>query len=167
MAIASFASKIFNVSGTNIYTFQDLQYSSSIQTEKQDAAGTKPSTYDKGPDLDNMSFTIKLDITFGVNPRSEWEDWKNILNSGITYPFILGGRPLSRYNFKLISVTPSNFNIDNKGNILALDLELKFDEYVREGSASSSSSSSSKTKSKSSSTSVDGLSDTEFASLVE
>jgi hypothetical protein len=184
LAIASFAYKVFQVTGDHLYTIDDFQYSSSLQTEKQDAEGTKPSTYNKGPDLDSMSFKIKLDVGFDCHPRIEWEDWKSLLNSGVSYPFILGGKPLGYYNWLLIGVTPSDFNIDNAGNIIALDLELKFEEYVRAGakketssesSGNTSSSSKGKTsssKSKSSGStakgkSIEALSDSQFESLIE
>lgn len=165
MAIASFSTKIFEVSGDKIYTFQDLQYSSSLQTEKQDSVGNKPSTYNKGSDLDTMSFKLKLDVSNGINPRNEWEEWKSILDSGVAYQFIMGGKPLGSNNYILVGVKPSDFNIDNVGNFLSLELDLSFEEYVRKGTASTKKSSSKKSTKKSSE--VQGLSDTEFASLIE
>lgn len=170
MAIASFAYKVFQVTGNHIYTIDDLQYNSSLQTEKQDAEGTKPSTYNKGPDLDSMSFKIKLDVSFDCHPRIEWEDWKSLLNDGVAYPFILGGKPLGYYNWLLIGVTPSNFNIDNQGNILSMDLELKFDEYVRSGAKKENSSKPGKAKGtgkKGKDKEISGFSDTEYESLIE
>ncbi|RII32856.1 hypothetical protein D2A34_21925 [Clostridium chromiireducens] len=167
MSMASFATKVFEVSGDNkIYTFQDFQYSSSLQTDKQDSDGNKPSTYNKGPDLDSFGFKVKLDASYGVNPRSDWEEWKSLMESGVAYPFILGGKPLGSYNYILVGVKPSNFNIDNEGNILSLELDLNFDEYVRAGSADSNKKSSNKKLGKKSSE-VQGLSGTEFASLID
>ncbi len=172
MSVASFGTKVFEVNGDKIYTFEDFQYSSSLKTEKQDSTGSKPSTYKQGPELDSISFKLKLDVSFGINPRSEWEEWKSIMESGSAYPFILGGKPLGSNNFLLVGVKPSNFNIDNNGNILGVELDLSFDEYVREGTEKTSKSSKSKSKKDSSkktskSKEVQGLSDTEFASLIE
>lgn len=164
MSIAAFGTKVFEVSGEKIYTFQDFQCSASLQTEKQDSVGNKPSTYNKGTDLDSIGFKVKLDVSYGVNPRYEWEEWKSIMESSVPYPFILGGKPIGSNKYLLIGVKPSNFNIDNNGNILSLELDLNFDEYVRDGTADEKKSS----KKKSSSTKeVQGLSDNEFASLIE
>lgn len=167
MAIASFSYKVFQVNGNHMYTIDDLQYDSALQTEKQDVEGTKPSTYNKGPDLDSMSFKIKLDVSFDCNPRTEWEDWKSLLNAGVAYPFILGGKPLGQYNWLLIGVTPSNFNIDNTGNILALDLELKFEEYVREGAKKEKTTKDKSGKSGDSKSKIQAFSDSEYESLIE
>lgn len=136
--IASFANKVFQVDSNKIYTFDNFQYSSTLQVEKQDAAGKKPSTYNKGPDLDTISLTIKLSADMGVNPRNEWGSWKTLLNKGVAYPFILGGVPLNNCKWLLIDVTPSNFILDNQGKILSLELSLQFQEYVRPGSAETS-----------------------------
>jgi Phage protein U len=138
MAIATFGNKVFQVSASKMYTFNEFQYSSSLQTEKQDVLERKPSTYNKGPDLDSMSFKIHLDAMFGVNPRAEMESWISIMNEGIAYPFILGGKPLGSSKWLLVSVGESNVNIDNAGKILGIDIDLKFDEYVSAGKPPSS-----------------------------
>lgn len=134
MAIASFASKVFQVVSNMVYTFDDLQYETSLQTEKQDVSGAKPSTYIKGPDLDTMSYKILIDSALGVNPRNEWGDWKRICSEKIAYPFVLAGVPLNNCKWLLTKVSPSNFRFNNRGNILSLELNLQFEEYVRPGS---------------------------------
>lgn len=141
MAIASFSNKIFSINSNKIYTFSDLQYSTNYETEAQDVEGKKPSTYKKGSGLNAMSFSIKLDASFKVNPRKEITDWENIKASGTPYPFILGNKSLGSNKWLLKDVSVSDMNIDNAGKILSATLNLKFEEYVRPGSKSNSSSS--------------------------
>lgn len=138
MPIASYAGKIFESSSNRIYTFYDFQHNSSLQTEKQDADGTKPSTYIKGSDLETMSFKIKLDVSNGVNPRNEWGDWLRIMASKAAYPFILGNVPFRSASWLLVNVTPGEPVIDNSGKILSIELTLQFEEYVRAGKKSES-----------------------------
>ncbi|MGE5631702.1 MAG: phage tail protein [Caulobacteraceae bacterium] len=140
MPIAVFSNKVFAVTGEKIYSFNGFQYSSSLETEKQDSAGKKPSTYNKGSGLDNMSFKIPLNVELGVNPRKELEDWRKIKNAGVAYPFILGSKPFGENKWLLISVEPVDSVIDNFGNIISCELDLKFEEYVRPGSAKASNS---------------------------
>ena len=140
MAIATYAGKTFEVSSNKIYTFKDFQYNSALQIEKQDAAGKKPSTYNKGPDLDSFSLAINLSAERGVNPRNEWGEWKAICARGAAYQFVMGGIPLGDAKWLLIDVSPYNFVIDNEGGIWELELSLEFQEYVRAGSAEASSS---------------------------
>lgn len=163
MAIAVFASKAFEVNTDKIYTLNDLQHNSTLQTEKEDIQGSKPSTYIKGLDLDNMSFKIKLDVDFNINPRKEWESWKEIMRAAVPYPFILGNRPYGGCNWLLIAVSHSSVRIDNNGEILSLELDLKFDEYERQGYSKENSKKSSKKKQKE----ITSLDDNEFGLLIE
>ncbi|TGE36893.1 hypothetical protein E4K67_17490 [Desulfosporosinus fructosivorans] len=135
MPIAVFGSKVFEITDSKIYTFDGLQYTTTLDTEKQDAEGKKPSTYNKGPGLNGLNFTLKLDATQGVNPRHEMESWEQIKDAGVAYQFILGRSPLGWNKWLLVDVQGSNIVMDNLGNMLKLDLQLKLDEYVRPGSA--------------------------------
>lgn len=138
MPIAVFGTKVFEVTQSKIYTFDEFQYSSNLNTEKQDATGKKPSTYNKGPGLDSFSITIMLDASLGVNPRREIDEWVAIKDAGIAYPFILGNRPWGQNKWLLVEVQVIAQVIDNAGNILKAEVSLKFDEYVRPGSAAAS-----------------------------
>lgn len=139
MAIAVFGSKVFEVTPDKIYTFKNFQYSSTLETEDQDAAGKKPSTYNKGPGLGKISFKIDLDTSNGINPRAEIESWEEIKDAGIAYPFILGKRQWGKHKWLLIDVQAPDPVIDNHGNILEVEMSLQFKEYVRAGSASNQS----------------------------
>lgn len=140
MPIAVFGTKAFEVTQNRIYTFENIQYGSTLSTQKQDSSGKKPSTYNKGPGLNTLSISIKLDVSLGVNPRKEIEEWEAIKDAGIAYPFLLGGRPLGKNKWLLVSVQAIMLVIDNSGNVLSAELELKFDEYLRPGSMSASTS---------------------------
>jgi len=141
MAIATFGKKVFQVDAKKIYTFRDFAYSATLETEAQEVEGKKPSTYIKGEALSTMSLTIPLGKEYGVDPRSEWESWENILAQKTPQYFILGGKPVGKNKWLLKSVSPSNMRIDNKGQIVGMDLTLEFEEYVRAGSAAASKSS--------------------------
>ncbi len=137
LPIAVFGYKVFQVTPQKTNTFSDFQYGSTLETEKQDAAGKKPSTYNKGPGLDTLVFKVRLSVDLGVNPRIELGQWLAIKDAGIAYPFILGGVPFRPNKWLLIDVQATEEVIDNNGNMLALTLSLKFDEYVRPGSSQS------------------------------
>ncbi len=140
MAIASFAGKTFQVSNNKLYTLTEFTTGGSLQTEKQDVAGKKPSTYIKGPDLESMSFSIPLNISFGYSVQSEYDSWKAIMTSQKSQNFILGGKPFGG-KWLLTGVSLSDTLIDRKGTLIKGVLQLQFEEYVRAGSAKSSSSS--------------------------
>lgn len=143
MPIAVFAGKTFNVSSEKVYTFNEFNLSSSLNTESQDVDGKKPSTYVKGPGLNTMSFSIPVKISFGYYPLAEYESWETIKDKAIAYPFIIGGKPIGVNKWQLKNVSLNNTTADNKGTILSGVIQLEFEEYIRPGSKANSSSGSS------------------------
>jgi phage protein U len=131
--IASFGPKIFTVTNKKTDTFYDFQHSGSYETESQELLGKKPSTLDKGPGKDSLSFSITLMASLGVNPRKELEKWQEILAAGTAYPFILGKKPFGKNKWKLVGLDDSEYIIDGQGNVLQVKINLKFDEFVRNG----------------------------------
>jgi len=138
MPIATFGNKVFQVDAKRIYTFNNFSYSATLETEAQEAEGKKPSTYIKGEGLSTLSLTIPLEKMYGIDPRTEWESWENILAQKTPQLFILGGKPIGKNKWLLKSVSPSDMRVDSKGQIQGLNLALEFEEYVRAGSASAS-----------------------------
>lgn len=140
MAIASFAGKTFQVSNSKVYTLTEFTTGGGLQTEKQDVAGKKPSTYIKGTDLETMGFNIPLNIMFGYNVQTEFDSWKAIMTSQKAQNFILGSKPFGG-KWLLKSVSLADTQIDKKGTLIKGTLQLQFEEYVRAGSAQASSAS--------------------------
>jgi hypothetical protein len=157
MPIAIFGAKSFSVSSNKIYTFDGFKLSGDIQTESQDLDGKKPSTYIKGPGLENISFTILLDSRFGINVRQEIDEWRAIRDAAVQQNFILGGKPVSQNKWLLKNVSVDAKNIDANGNITKAALELSFEEFVRLGS---------KQVAKSDSPGVSGSSNSDFSKLI-
>lgn len=150
MPIASFANKIFEVNYKKINTFDGLQYGGTLETEKQDNAGKKPSTYVKGPGLDTLTFKINIDSQFGLNPIKEIESWKIIKDRAIAHPFLIKGKPFGAPKWLLVDMQANETILDNKGNMLSALITLRFDEYVSAGKTpEKNSASSSGVKSKS------------------
>jgi hypothetical protein len=132
LIIATFGSKVFEVSNNRINTINDLSLSYGLEVENQDQDGNKPSTYIKGYKLMEFSFKVKLDSIF-VDVNKELADWQFICNQKIPYYFILGGNSLSVNKFLLVDVGVSDTVIDGFGTIIKCSIDLKLQEYVRPG----------------------------------
>lgn len=146
MYIATFGPKGFMVSAEKLITFRDFQLSSTLETEKQENTGKKPSTYIKNQGLSSLSLKVKVDHSLGLSPSGQIEAWMKVLAEGKPYPFILNGKPLLKTKFLLVDVSLSDTLMDNRGNILSVDISLKFDEFSRQGSKKENSSKSKKEK---------------------
>jgi hypothetical protein len=134
MYIATFAHKGFVVNGEKIITFNEFQFSSSLETEKQENNGDKPSTYIKNQALGSFGIKIALDRSLGIVPMNQINDWMKILADKVPYPFLLKGVPLLNTKWLLVDVSVSDTVVDIQGNLLAAQLTLKFDEFASQGS---------------------------------
>lgn len=135
MTIASFQNKVFSVSSSKKYPIHDLILNSGLDTEAQEKLKDKPSTYIKGETLSTMSFEIPLRVDFGINPRSQIEEWEMIKSKAQPSLFILGSKQIGKNKWLLKSTSVSEQEIDSRGNILKAMLKLEFEEYVRAGKA--------------------------------
>lgn len=133
MYIATFGPKGFTVSLEKIVSFDEFEIMSSINTEKLENEGKKPSTYIKGPNLDSMNFKVTIDSNFGTTPEEQYKQWMDVLNKKQPWPFLIQGKPLNNTKYLLIKVQPINSKFDNKGNWLTTTLYLEFEEFVAAG----------------------------------
>ncbi|KNF08561.1 hypothetical protein CLPU_6c00470 [Gottschalkia purinilytica] len=131
--IASFATKVFSVSQKRIYTLDEISRTGALNIEEQEVDGQKPSTYIKGPGLDEFSFTIPFVRQSGLSIGKEIEDWMNIRNMARPHMFILGNSPISNNKYLLVNVSVSDVVLDSKGNYVRAKVELQFKEFVRYG----------------------------------
>ncbi|WP_040948479.1 phage tail protein [Gorillibacterium massiliense] len=135
MPIASYQKKVFQVSGNKIYTFNGMEWSTTLETETQEKIKDKPSTYVKGYGLSAMSFELPLRVDMNIDVQKEIEEWEAICIKAAADFFIMGTKPLGKNRWLLKSVRTSDTEIDNKGRLLKAKINLDFEEYVRAGKA--------------------------------
>lgn len=133
MAIAVWGPMVFSVSLNRVYPFDDFSLSSSVDTEEQEREGYKQSTYIKGLNLDEISFSIPLIKQRRVNIRSEIINWLNTQNRRVPYMLIINNKPVTSSKFLLTSVKVSNTIFDKKGDYIRANIEVTFKEFVRKG----------------------------------
>lgn len=139
MIIGAYGSLVFSVSSEKVSTFDNLSLSASYSTETQDVIGNKPSTYKKGPGLDQISYDVTLDQTLGIDVEVEIKKWRDICKSGLAYHMNIGGKNITEFPLMLKSVDIGYKQIGANGKIVKAILNVKLEEFVRAGSAKSSS----------------------------
>lgn len=121
----------FRVSAWNdIYTFGDLTRGAKNRTASHEIIGQKPLTEYIGPDLQTLSFKIKLHAALGVKPWEEVERLIEYCESGKVLTFTLGGQKMGKNKWLIESVSEVVKYHDNHGNILAVEVDLTLKEYV-------------------------------------
>lgn len=135
MKIGAYGNLIFSVSSQMINTFDNLSLTASHNTETQEVIGKKPSTYKKGPGLDQVAFEVMLDQTLGIDVEAEIKKWRDVCKSGSANHMNIGGKNLTDYPIMIKNVDIGFRQIDNNGKIIKAVLTLKLEEFVRAGTA--------------------------------
>lgn len=127
--IGSFLDVVFEVREDKVNTFTNFTRSGEARYEKHDIKHQKPLTEFEGPDLDDLSFDVKLSANLGVNPTTELAKWVSARNTGQSGMFVLGNIPISNTGFVIRKITETHTTFDGKGNVLTIELNIELLEY--------------------------------------
>lgn len=128
--IGSLGSMVFTVTPDTIRTFADFTRTSASRWANHEVLNKKPVSQFIGPGLDTVSFTVHLDVRYGINPRKELDALVELERSGKAIPLIIGGKGIGVNKFKIISLEQPWTEIDNKGNLLKASAVITLEEYV-------------------------------------
>lgn len=138
MQLAVFGPKVFSVSLSKIYPFNDFSVSGSLSKEAQERDGQKPATYIKGLGLESIPISIPLVKQKDIDILREWESWRSLRDAKVPYLFILGGKPLIANKVLLESVELSDTEFSPSGSLVKGTIQLKFEEFAAAGSKANS-----------------------------
>jgi hypothetical protein len=128
--IGALGNVVFVVSADIIRTFEDFERNTEGRWAKHDIHLAKPKSEFLGPDLDTISFSMRFDVAYGINPRKEMEALMELVRSGKAVPLVIGGKGLGVNLWKVKSLKQKWIHIDNRGNVLVGIVEVVLEEYV-------------------------------------
>lgn len=120
----------FQVSEKKVQTFSDLKRKVSGRWVEHETIKGKPKSEFLGADLQDISFTIVLSASLGVNPRKVIERIAKAVEKGEHFPFVLGGKKISKNDFKITEMSESWDHIFSKGKLVHAKLDISLKEYV-------------------------------------
>lgn len=122
---------VFVVSEKTLRTFNEFTRSSSSRWAKHEVLGKKPISQWIGPGLDTVSFTMRFDARYRMNPRKELDRLTALDRKGKALPLVVGGKGVGVGLFVITSLEQTWSNIDHLGNILAATVNISLEEYVK------------------------------------
>lgn len=129
--IASLGDIVFEVSDEQVRTFKGLKYNVGARYQTHNRIGNKPLLEFSGVDVETLSMNIKLSAFHGLNPRKEMKTLNDACRNGKLLRFILGGKQFGSYRWVITKVNNSLERIDNKGNILSIEVSLTLNSYAK------------------------------------
>lgn len=127
--IGTLGKVVFEASEDLVRTFQDLQRSNSARYHEHTVIGKKPVLEFLGPGLDQITFSIRLDVALGIYPNKEITALKDNQNRGDRLQLVIGGHLFGDFVIEQLSDTRQRH--DNKGNCLVATVNLTLKESVQ------------------------------------
>lgn len=127
--IGAFGNIPFVVSAEILRTFEDFERKIEARWATHNLLNSKPKPEFVGPDLDTITFKMRFDVRYGINPRNEMDKLVNITNQGKALPLIIGGKSIGNYRWTIIKLGQFWKEIDNRGNLLIGTIDIELQEY--------------------------------------
>lgn len=83
-----------------------------------------------GPDLDEITFRMRFDVQYGMNPKQEMDRLLDMSRSGKVEALIIGGIPLGMDKWTVRNVVQKWKTIDGQGRLLSSEASVTLKEYV-------------------------------------
>ena len=127
--IGYFDDLIFEVSGKKVVTISNVQRNIDASYEDHNSIGQKPQSEFLNPELDTVSFTIKLHLGLGVDPKAEADKWLVKCRSGIAGTLCIGV-PIGVDKWTIRSISQSFDEILSNGKIVSCKMDVTLKEYT-------------------------------------
>lgn len=128
--IGSFGDVVFIATPETIRTFTDLSRSSAGRWGKHEILGQKPISQFIGPGLDTITFNMRFDSRYGLNPRKELDALVGLERSGKAVALTIGGKGLGTGLWIITSLSQTWDVVDNNGNVVVGNASISIEEYV-------------------------------------
>lgn len=120
----------FIVTQDVIRTVSDFKRSGASRWASHDVHLRKPVREFLGPGIDTISFTMRFDVRYGMNPRIELAKLVEYDRSGKVVPLIIGNGGLGVYMWTVTSVEQDWQYFDENGNCLVATANVTLEEYT-------------------------------------
>jgi hypothetical protein len=121
---------VFEVSAEKVRTIHDMARSATARWAQHEIIGQKPTPEFTGPDADTISFSMRFDVSFGVNPKQEMDKLLIMCRSGQAETLIIG-EPLGVYKWVITSVRQNWLKTDGRGYPIVGVADVTMQEYAR------------------------------------
>lgn len=120
----------FEVSSSKVLTFDQMQRSVKGRWATHDVIGGKVKSEFLGADVASITLPIYLSSMHGVRPRRTIELINDAIESGQYFTFVIGGRAVGRYQWRITSSSETWDKVILNGILVEAKLTLTLEEYV-------------------------------------
>lgn len=127
--IGSLGNMAFVASFDVLRTFQGLSRSADARWHRHERLNSKAKLEFLGPDLEQVTFSVRLDVSHGINPTRELQALREVRDGGLHVPLVIGGKYWG--NWVVQSFAEDHRYFDGKGTLLVASVSITLLEYVQ------------------------------------
>lgn len=129
--IGSFGPVVFQVSSNSAKTISDFGRECEARFSEHSIALGKPLLEFVGQGLDSITFSMRFDVSLGINPKVEIDTLRTVRDKGEAEQLIIGGIPLGL--FVITGITESWKTINPAGVLTVATVSVSLKEYIEDG----------------------------------
>lgn len=126
MIVGSFGDVVFSVSSFLVRTLDDISISYKSRIAKHEIIGNKPKLEYQGEDLTEITFKMRFDRSFGVDPDNELRKLED--QKGMACIFFLGDKYYG--DFLITSIGNDIQRTLKDGSTLVAEVSVSLQEYI-------------------------------------
>lgn len=128
--IGTWGDLVFVVSDKEIKTFDDFSRTESARWAKHEVHGQKSKAEFLGSNAGSLTFTMRFDAFYGLNPREELNKFIKYVRNGAVNTLIIGGKRVGVHKWYMPDNKQDWNFFDNRGNVLTASITVSMEEYV-------------------------------------
>ena len=128
--IGTLGNIVFETSNEKIRTFDNMKRAGSARWATHEIMNNKPVLEFIGPDVEQISFSMRLDVSLGINPAAELETLRGVRDKGEAVKLVLEGKPVTEHKWVIENLSENWERIDNQGRLLVATVDVSLKEYV-------------------------------------
>ena len=126
--IGTYGSIIFETSDEKILTPSSLSRTGGAVWADHTMLYKKPKREFMHSENRGVELNLKLRASLGVKPEESIKELYKIMENGRNYPLGIGGKPLSRYNMAIMSLSDLWDEVLPGGELVSATVSVKFEE---------------------------------------
>lgn len=131
--VGSFGEIIFETSDKRIMSFNNFSRTVKGRWIEHNMYKRKPRSEFIGKDIDEVTFTIVLKSSYGVDPLTQLNKWEDIVRNGYHDILVIGKKQIGKSNVKVTEISEAWNMIFNNGKLTSANIDITISEYVERG----------------------------------
>ena len=121
---------VFSTSDRRILNFQKFARSSGSDWATHSRIGKKDQAEYLRPKLQKVTFTMRLDATLGVRPRSMLDLLTIYAERGTVNILVIGGKRVGEYYWRITDLSEAWETVLNRGELVSAKVNVTMQEYL-------------------------------------